>query len=91
MLSVVLLATTGCQLLEATGLVNRAEPETVYIPGTKKLVPVKSGDMVPGDGFFVPPALMSEIGPCLADALKRDSDIKEEWRSTGDSETVIRN
>lgn len=82
-LSCLLVVLPGCQMLDAIKgtILPKPEPETVYIPGTRRLVPLKEGQSAPEDGYFVPPALMAEIGPCLANAL-REPDPVPTWKPT---------
>jgi len=36
-----------------------------YIPADRAVVAMKKGEQVPADGWFVSPAVMQEIIPCL--------------------------
>lgn len=36
-----------------------------YIPGDRAVVPLSKGDAAPGDGWFVPPAVMQDVIPLL--------------------------
>lgn len=58
----------GCQ----TALWGKKADTPVFVPGTRKIESVKAGDPSPIDGFVIPPAVMVEIGPYLAEALKGD-------------------
>lgn len=52
---------SGCKLFEKA---------VAYIPGTRRIVSLDEGDPAPFDGQLLSPALMAELGPCLAQTLK---------------------
>lgn len=43
-----------------------------YIPGDRAVVPLKKGEAAPGDGWFVPPAVMQEIIPSLDERFRNE-------------------
>lgn len=69
------LASSGCHLFE------RKEPRVEYVPGHMTVEPLKQGDEAPFDGYLIPPSVMAEIGPSLAEALEAEDDnTQDEWR-----------
>lgn len=66
---------SGCKQL--SGFVSKA---AVYIPGDRAIAAIKEGEAAPFDGFGVTPPLMAEIGPALAEALKRKKDGENSGR-----------
>lgn len=72
-LIVVALTASGCR----TPLWG-AKPEPVYIPGTQRVESIKKGQPAPDDGFFVPPAVMAELGPALAEPYRGGA----KWKPT---------
>ena len=58
----------GC--VTVSGCATNRNP-VEYIPGDRAVVPMKKGDAAPADGWFVPPAVMQEIVPCLDEKYRR--------------------
>lgn len=64
-LSVGLSSACGCQLLTP----KPSPPQ--FISGGHQVTGLKKGDPAPEDGFFVPPPLMAELGPYLAEPYRK--------------------
>lgn len=47
---------------------NRVE----YIPSDRAVVPLKKGEAAPAEGWFVPPAIMQEMIPCLDERFREE-------------------
>ncbi len=62
----------GCCAVGAVGCVHPRE-RVEYIPGDHAVVPLKKGDPAPAEGWFVPPAAMQDMVPCLDDRFEKSS------------------
>ncbi|MCH7688661.1 MAG: hypothetical protein IH899_18590 [Planctomycetes bacterium] len=58
-----------------------------YIPADRAVIPLKKGEPAPTAGWFVPPAVMQEIVPCL-DEKFRNSEAADKSKPTDKSEPV---
>jgi len=61
-------------------------PKVTYIPGTRQVVRIEEGKPSPITGFGVPPALMADIGPCIAESL-REPEFETQLRPVPEVET----
>lgn len=63
----VLIAGYTAVVLAACATGDRVE----YIPSDRGVVPLQAGEPAPAEGWFVPPAVMLEIVPCLDERFQQ--------------------
>jgi hypothetical protein len=49
-----------------------------YIPADRAVVPLKKGEAAPAEGWFVPPAVMQEIIPCLDERFRNSNSSQQD-------------
>lgn len=68
---------SGCSHLR-----KQPERKVEYVPGHLRVESIKKGDPAPIDGFVIPPSVMAEIGPCLAEAMNKDKTSVDQFKPT---------
>lgn len=69
------------------GCANGRRGGVEYIPADRAVLPLKKGAPSPGDGWFVPPAVMVELVPGLEEKFRSgEREAGNEARNEGESE-----
>ena len=64
--------------LVGCGIVRKTQPRVEYISSDRAVVPLKKGQAAPNDGWFVPPAVMQEVIPCLDERFRSGKTMRSD-------------